>query len=1588
MGTPASNGSNSAARRPQQTCSFSPTEPTAQLTQRVDVTLSGALSSKRAHSDRISWRPQGDVFCVVHYVLQSDEHRVKLEAFASSDRAHSDSDAALSRRKRPIAAVSTPVLDATVQHALRESVPPKSSIRLASPLVIQARKAHPEGRYEVVKEAPMLEFLQKRRKLNSLTPSQSAKLAQLERLKSRPSVTFGRTSITSVSPPSISSNPRGRPPSPPPAFGIPDTSSASEFSSIDFSDWQSASEFSIFDCHSSDDDVPGLVDQSDPSSDELEFQSSFNSTQHSSSTDSKSTHSTSTQHSTPSALSCPHHHRADGTCTHREHVDCSADVPVSPPPSPPPPPPLPSPPRPPSPSNSPPSQFSKPSTPLPLGEITLCHSDTRDLPARTPLIDMRRTSVFSNPFKPGKDGSCHELACDAYQEWWSQGTASVDVICSLFNLSRASAWSGTEVASSSSRLAGIESLARVVAARHRIALGSSSPPSKRSHTATVKQLVLDRAAQLVHGRSSASPSPPPPDEPNRYLVIFSGSNTVATRLAKQIASRDEGSIVDELDILNDPLLQDVLNPSVQQQVLNDLYGRKYKAVFIAIPCSSYSIVSGRKLRSKSEPRGMSSVPQRWRAYLRKHNAMTDFGLLVAEICQQLDIPWAIENPADRAQRGPAFWAKFADWGTVWDQPRARRLMQLGAKRHLVPLCMLGSPFQKYLQVLVSPLIEEMATQLFGHLACTHSSHADLAIGKDERGRSKAASTSTYPVAFNVLLARLLTHLFVTTSQASRSSKTPSSTVGNLHVGSSRPHAVDGDAPEFQRAHRPSPSGSLRWLEAELDSVLVNEPLPITNFPRVTDPEDPPSRPSSVPGPFSTAQLIPRAVVQDTIAYGRKVRDVYRRSKGEHGWRVARDLRPDPLIYDEHEALNLCGHGFAWARVQPELPLTDDSLWEAILPSSWPDDPPQPGAKFALNAAAFIELAAAEEFTDEQLTSWVGHGFPGAGLPNVAVLNASHVGALKQVDALTDRNERDVEHGFCTRCTEFPTVWPLVTDKCNIVVQNGKARLTIDKTMWTSGRADIPPYNLLIDLDEQAARSGRLRLPRVWQVARAAAILQSPLTIFRSVNPEPSVRLKMKKFDLFAFFRMHKKQRLCIKESGRLMPNGYNHDLRPNFGERDAPDHLCRESDGLNLFCQREMSRLDVQYASVVPELQEWLKHRKARRKAQKEDEFIWDVLFWLCFYVDDGGLLAYDDPLHDGTGAPVFVLVTGNDGISRRHHQTRIELYADVCVKLAERIGHICPEDKQDGPDLNLVFLGIYLDLDVQRRMLPLQKARDYGALVTKCANGLRRMPNGLAVIDVATFNSLLHRLLHAADVVPLGRQHLFYCRRDLKAARDVQITKGKSMHSVIISKAAQTELFWWSHQLSHHDLVGLPLASRSEFPGASSSTHLIRYSDAARELTGDKVSAAGAWWIISDTFYYIYFEFTRAELEQFSINVLEAHARDVGGYVALDLAAQLQMEITHTTAYVDNTTAEAVAERGRTSTEMLNALNLRRLEHHRARGVFESNERVASVDNDVADLISRGDIKEALRFPRECGLHCAQCRIEAKYRELPTLSQ
>ena len=92
-------------------------------------------------------------------------------------------------------------------------------------------------------------------------------------------------------------------------------------------------------------------------------------------------------------------------------------------------------------------------------------------------------------------------------------------------------------------------------------------------------------------------------------------------------------------------------------------------------------------------------------------------------------------------------------------------------------------------------------------------------------------------------------------------------------------------------------------------------------------------------------------------------------------------------------------------------------------------------------------------------------------------------------------------------------------------------------------------------------------------------------------------------------------------------------------------------------------------------------------------------------------------------------------------------------------------------------------------------------------------------------------------------------------------------------------------------------------------------------------------------------------------------------------MGARMQFELT-----------QAQVSCGHTSTAMLNELNRRRLQFLLEQKVHETNERITSIDNDVADLLSRDRVQDALRYALDCDMQCIQLHAEASERQLPVL--
>ena len=96
---------------------------------------------------------------------------------------------------------------------------------------------------------------------------------------------------------------------------------------------------------------------------------------------------------------------------------------------------------------------------------------------------------------------------------------------------------------------------------------------------------------------------------------------------------------------------------------------------------------------------------------------------------------------------------------------------------------------------------------------------------------------------------------------------------------------------------------------------------------------------------------------------------------------------------------------------------------------------------------------------------------------------------------------------------------------------------------------------------------------------------------------------------------------------------------------------------------------------------------------------------------------------------------------------------------------------------------------------------------------------------------------------------------------------------------------------------------------------------------------------------------------------------------------------MTHVHTLIDNTCAEHVSERGRTKSGAINELNSLRHDWLVAEGVHQQASRVASVFNDVADLLSRGDIDDALRFAEEANLPVIRLDVPSSLRDLSALT-
>ena len=108
--------------------------------------------------------------------------------------------------------------------------------------------------------------------------------------------------------------------------------------------------------------------------------------------------------------------------------------------------------------------------------------------------------------------------------------------------------------------------------------------------------------------------------------MFSGACEVDH--ATPLLLRKAGHLVTVIDTKLHGIAHDVLRQEVADFILTQIGAGEFDCVFVATPCSSFSVRHPRKLRSKANPRGVEPMPAEWAAYIAKHNKIADFSISV------------------------------------------------------------------------------------------------------------------------------------------------------------------------------------------------------------------------------------------------------------------------------------------------------------------------------------------------------------------------------------------------------------------------------------------------------------------------------------------------------------------------------------------------------------------------------------------------------------------------------------------------------------------------------------------------------------------------------------------------------------------------------------------------------------------------------------------------------------------------------------------------------------------------------------------------------------------------------------------------
>ena len=746
--------------------------------------------------------------------------------------------------------------------------------------------------------------------------------------------------------------------------------------------------------------------------------------------------------------------------------------------------------------------------------------------------------------------------------------------------------------------------------------------------------------------------------------------------------------------------------------------------------------------------------------------------------------------------------------------------------------------------------------------------------------------------------------------------------------------------------------SHRRLEPRPDAETLAMPHIVANIPPVLPHDlEPMVDPPSDVVAHRVEDVIPRAQLRQYLSWARKM---------DNALRLARNGRHDEAKRAAPKDLLIDASYYTLAPFRGHVMDFTSYPYRPILPSRWPDRPPQTD----LSIRSFRrEFRAHPYYPDRRLRGALSHGNPEVGeLARVSYFAGPHGSSLQHAESWDKQMRKEVANRWGR--TDFKgsyglASWPQRCQPTSMVNRHDSWRLCHDMS-WPPPDSEVRSPNDA-DIDVMLIAFMQLR-----QYA-------SSISIF-IVSGLP---VKVWKGDLSKAYKRTGQQNASMwRRTCYGLERSQTLDVIC-FGQRDGPASFTRQTSFMVHVVTVELDYADACYPPVDPAVIAFLFARlnAASQLSVKTSEIRpWLRLSWLMAMIDDFGGVSIDDVLHRIDGSAVLDEL----GTVRRRSWLHFEVFQSVVLRLGHRLE---PSDplKYAAPTLCMGLLGGGIDVAAEELVLDDDKRVRYAKLLKSALQGVS--------LSVKDLTSLAFKMLVVCEMRPHARQWLHPLFRCLRGGRVAPIV-------LSIETEVSSSMHRFLQLLESTDRIAVPMSCRESFPFASVETLLVVFADASgedpewlqpQEAEHPKPSLPGfgAWTVRGSELFIVHGLWSSIELGVLSISVLEF----IISWWAAILFIDRQPEVTHVLEFTDNSGAEWSARRETPSAEFMQRVSARRSEDIRKRGVFVRTCRVSSEGNSWADDLSRQRFSPVLAEAAALGLTVVHLHVPPALRDLSWLT-